>query len=76
MVLQKMANYEEPRVKLGNAQLNKAKSAAKYKTETALKITNKIIQDEVLPQESLLTTKQKTKMGNALANTMLTDIKQ
>ena len=46
-----MANYEEAIVKLGNAQLNKAKSVAKNKTETALKVTNKIIQDEELPQE-------------------------
>ena len=71
-----MANYEEAIVKLGNAQLNKAKSVAKNKTETALKITNKIIQDEELPQESFLTTKQNTKIRNAFANTMLTDIKQ
>ena len=71
-----MANYEEAIVKLGNAQLNKAKSVAKNKTETALKITNKIIQDEELPQESFLITKQKTKIRNAFANTMLTDIKQ
>ena len=33
-----MANYEEAIVKLGNAQLNKAKSVAKNKTETALKL--------------------------------------
>ena len=33
-----MANFEEARVKLTNAQLNKLKSAAKSKIETILKL--------------------------------------
>ena len=36
-VLQKMARYEEARVKLTNIQLSKLKSAAKNKTWTKLK---------------------------------------
>ena len=34
-----MANYEEGRVKLTNAQLNKLKSATKSKTGATLRIT-------------------------------------
>ena len=56
-----MTNYEEKRVKQANTQLNKLKSAAEYKTETALRITNKIVQDEELPHKLFLTTKQKLK---------------
>ena len=41
-----MANYEEARVKLRNAQLNKLKSAAKYKAGTTLRITKKNFQDK------------------------------
>ena len=38
-------NYEEASVKLINTQLTKLKSTAKNKTETALKITKKNLQD-------------------------------
>ena len=57
-----MANYEEARVKLTNTQLNKLKSAAIKKPGTILKITKKNFQDEELPHELLLTTRQKTKI--------------
>ena len=36
-----MANYEEAIAKLTSAQLNKLKSAKKYKTGTTLRITKK-----------------------------------
>ena len=36
-----MANYQEPRVKLTNTQLNKFKSAAKNKTGTISKLNKK-----------------------------------
>ena len=53
------------------------KSAAKNKTQTTLRITKKKkkIQDEELPHELLLTTRQKTKMKNAFANNISTDIR-
>ena len=70
-----MENYEEAEVKPTNGQLNKLNSAAKSKTETTLRITKKNFQDEELPQELFLTTRQKTKMRNAFANNMSTDIK-
>ena len=70
-----MANYEEARVKLINSQLNKLKSTAKNKTGTTLRISNKNLQDEELPRELFLTTAQITKIRNAFANNMSTDVK-
>ena len=55
-----MANYQEARVKLKNTQLNKFKSAAKYKTETILRINKKNFQDEELPHDLSLTARQTT----------------
>ena len=42
---------------------------------TTLRITKKNFQDEELPHELLLTTRQKTKIRKALNNNTLTDIK-
>ena len=70
-----MANYQEVRVKLTNTQLNKLKSAAKNKTGTILRLNKKNFEDEELPHELFLTTRQTTKIRNALANNMSTDIK-
>ena len=70
-----MVSYEEARVKLTNAQLNKLKSAAKNKTGTTLRKTKKNFRDEELSHELFLTTKQKTKIRNVFANNMSTDIK-
>ena len=70
-----MANYEKTRVKLINSQLNKLKSTAKNKTGTTLRISNKNLQDEEMPRELFLTTAQITKIRNAFANNMSTDVK-
>ena len=43
-----MANYQESRVQLTNAQLNKLKSAAKNNAGITLRINNKNFQDEEL----------------------------
>ena len=69
-----MANYQEARVKLTNTQLNKLKSAAKYKTGTILRLNKKSFEDEELPHELFLT-KQTTKIRKPFANNMSTDIK-
>ena len=69
-----MANYKEARVKLTNTQLNKLESAAKNKTGTTSRITKKNFQDEELPYELFLTTRQKTKSRNAFTDHMSTDI--
>ena len=74
--LMKIGNYEEARVKLTNTQLTKSKFAAENNTLTTLRITkNKYQDNEELPHESFLTTKQKKKEGNVFAKNMLTDIK-
>ena len=70
-----MPNYQEARVKLKNTQLNKLKSAAKNKTGTTLRITQKKFQDEESSHELFLTTRQKTKTINAIAKNMATNIK-
>ena len=74
-VLEKMANYQEARVKVTITQLNKLKSAAKNKTGTILKIIKKNFEDEELPRELFLTRRQTTKIKNAFVNNMSTDIK-
>ena len=70
-----MTNNEEERVKLTNTQLNKLKSAAKSKTGTTLRITEKSFQDKELLHELFLTTRQKNKIRNAFASNMPADIK-
>ena len=70
-----MANYEEARAKLTNTQLAKLKFAAKNKAGTTLKITKIDFQDEELPHELFLTTRQRKKIRNAFANNMSTDTK-
>ena len=70
-----MANYQEARIKLTNTQLNKLKSAAKNETGTILRLNKKNFEDEELPHELLLTTRQTTKIRNVFANNMSTDIK-
>ena len=60
-VLQKMANYQEARVKLTNAQLNKFKSGTEKKTGTILRSNKKKSEDEELPHELFLITRQATK---------------
>ena len=70
-----MANYQEARVTLTSFQLNELKSAAKNKTGTTLRITQKNVQDEKLPHELFLTIRQKNKIKNVFANNMFMDIK-
>ena len=70
-----MANYQEARIKLTNTQLNKLKSAVKNKTGIILRLNKKNFEDEELPHELFLTTRQTTEIRNAFANNMSTDIK-
>ena len=73
IVLWKMANYQKASVKLTNTQLSKSKSAAKNKTGIILRL--KKFEDEELPNELFLTTRQTTKIINGLANIKSADIK-
>ena len=70
-----MQNYKEARVKLTNTQLNKLKFAAKIKAGTISRLNKKNFEDEALPHELFLTTKQTTKIRNTFANNMSADIK-
>ena len=68
-----MVNYQEARVKLSNTRLNKLKSATNNKTETILKWNKKSFEDQELPHELFLTTRQAIKICNAFVNNMSTD---
>ena len=70
-----MANYQEARVKLTSTHLIKLKSAAKNKTGTILKLNKKNFEDEELANALFLRTRQTTKIRNAFAKNMSTDIK-
>ena len=71
-----LANYQVARVKLINAQLKKKKNLQqKGKTKTILRINKKKLYDAELSHELYLTRRQTTKIRNALANNMWTDIK-
>ena len=52
-----MANYRKERVKLTNTQLNKLKSASKNKG-AILRLNMKNFEDEELPHELYVTTRQ------------------
>ena len=70
-----MIEYCKVDIKLTNTQLKKLKNAAKNKTRTTLRMILKMFDGSDLPHELLLTTRQKTKLRNALNNNMSTDIK-
>ena len=72
-----MANYQETRAKLTNTQLNKLKSVGKNKTVAILRTNKKNFEDEELPHELFLTTRQ-TKINKkflSFLNNMSTDTK-
>ena len=70
-----MVKYNTVNVKLSNLQLNKLKSAIKNKQGTTLRMNARIFNGNNLPYELLLTTRQKTKLRNAIENNLQTDIK-
>ena len=71
-----MVEYNTRNPKLSNSQLNKIKSAAKNNEETTSRINSRMFNGNILPHELLLTTtRQTTKLRNAIENNMTTDIK-
>ena len=70
-----MAEYSKVNVKLSDMQLKKLKTAVKNKVETTLRISLKMFNGNDLPQELLLTTRQKTKLRNTFNSNMSTDLK-
>ena len=70
-----MVEYSTVNVKLTDTQLKKLKTAVKNKTRTILRMSLKMLNGNDLPHELLLTTRQKTKLRNAINNNMSTDLK-
>ena len=70
-----MVEYTKVNVKLANLQLSKLKKAVKNNDIATLRIGIKNLNKEDLPHELLLTTRQNTKLRNAINNNMATDSK-
>ena len=70
-----MTNYQEVRVPSKKTQLDKLISAAKSKTGAILRLNKKNFEDEELLHELFLKARQTTKIRNAFANNMSTNIK-
>ena len=70
-----MVEYNTVNVKLSDSQLNNLKSAVKNRQGTTLRMNTRIFSVNNLPHELILTTRQTTKLRNAIENNMSTDIK-
>ena len=70
-----MVEYSKINCKLTNIQLNKLKKAVKSNEGTILRLGIKNFNKDELPRELLLTTRQNTKLRNAINNNLATDIK-
>ena len=70
-----MVEYSKINCKLTNIQLNKLKKTVKSNEGTPLRIGIKNFNEDELPHELLLTTRQNTKLCNAINNNLATDIK-
>ena len=70
-----MVEYSEVNCKLTNVQLNKLKKAVKSNEGATLRLGIKNFNKDEHPHELLLTTRQNTKLRNALNNNSATDIK-
>ena len=70
-----MVEYNTVNAKLSNSQLHKLKSAVKNRKGTILRMNARMLSANNLPHELLLTTRQTTKLRNAIENNMSTDKK-
>ena len=70
-----MVEYSKINYKLTNVQLNKLKKAVKSNEGVTLRLGIKNFDKYELPHELLLTTRQNTKLCNAINNNLATDIK-
>ena len=70
-----MVEYSEINCKLTNVQLNKLKKAVKSNEGAKLRLGIRNFNKDEHPHELLLTTRQNTKLRNALNNNSATDIK-
>ena len=70
-----MVEYSKINCKLTNLQLNKLKKVVKSKEGLTLRLSTINFNKNEVPHELLLTTRQNTKLRNALNNNSATDIK-
>ena len=70
-----MVGYSKVNCKLTNAQLNKLKKVVKSNEGATLRLGIRNFNKDERPHELLLTTRQNTKLRNALNNNSATDIK-
>ena len=70
-----MVEYSKINCKLTNVQLNKFKKAVKFNEGATLRLGIRNFNKDEDPHELLLTTRQNTKLRNALNNNSATDIK-
>ena len=70
-----MVEYSEINCKLTNIQLNKLKKAVKSNEGATLRLGIRNFNKDGHPHELLLTTRQNTKLRNALNNNSATNIK-
>ena len=70
-----MVKYTEIDCKLTNVQLNKLKKAVKSNEGAILRLGIKNFNKDERPHELLLTTRQNTKLRNAINSNLTTDIK-
>ena len=70
-----MVEYVKINCKLTNMQLNKLKKAVKSNERTTLRLGIKNFNKDELPHELLLTTRQNTKLRNAINNNLAINIK-
>ena len=70
-----MVKYTKIICKLTNVQLNKLKKSVKSNEGATLRLGIENFNKDELPHELLLTTRQNTKLRNAINNNLATDIK-
>ena len=70
-----MVECSKVNVKLTDTQLKKLKTAVKNETGTTLRMKLKMLDENDLPHELLLTTRQKTNLRNAFNNKIRTAFK-
>ena len=69
-----MVEYNKINAKLSNLQVSKLKTTVKNNEGTTLRISSKNFNSSNLPHKLFLTTRQTTKLRNAIENNMSTDI--
>ena len=70
-----MVEYSKIKCKLTNVQLIKLKKVVKSNEVVTLRLGIKNFNKDEFPHELLLTTRQNTKLPNAINNNLATDIK-